>query len=67
MVTHVVVVAAEGGFSPLPLSAFCPLPTQQRVANYFPFAGALSAPYSSSASSAPKSRVVLQVRSIGNT
>lgn len=66
MVTRVwVSVASEGAFSSLPLSAFCPLPTQQRVANCFPCAGALSALYSSSASSALKNRVVFQLRSVG--
>lgn len=68
MVTHVwVSVASEGCFSPFPLSAFCPLPTQQRVANGFPCAGALSALYSSSANSALKNRVVFRLRSVGNT
>lgn len=66
MVTHVwVPVASEGAFSPLPPSAFCPLPTQQKVTNGFPCAGALSALYSFSASSALKSRVVFQLTSVG--
>lgn len=58
----------QGEISALcPSQLFCPLPTQQRVANGFLCAGALSALYSSSASSALKNRVVFQLRFIGNT